>query len=78
MKRLVPVANHIGILPLSERQHLEWSLLDTFDWLSPEFDNPQTPETVKHWLEDAGFQKIEVLKAGHLVGRGTVPHAARH
>jgi hypothetical protein len=53
-------------------------LLDTFDWLSPEFDNPQTPETVICWLRNAGLAQIEVLKAGHLVGRGTVPHASRH
>jgi SAM-dependent methyltransferase len=78
LKRLVPVANYIGILPLSEKQHLEWSLLDTFDWLSPEFDNPQTPETVMRWLEDAGLEQAEVLKAGHLVGRGVMPHAPRY
>ena len=78
LKRLVPVANYAGMLPLSERQHLEWSLLDTFDMLSPEFDYPQTPETVTRWLHKAGLAQIEVLKAGHLVGRGTVPHASRH
>lgn len=77
LKRLVPVANYVGVLPLSERQHLEWSLLDTFDWLSPEFDHPQTPATLKRWLEDAGLEQIEMLKAGHLVGRGIVPHASR-
>jgi SAM-dependent methyltransferase len=78
LKRLVPVANHVGVLPLTERQHLEWSLLDTFDWLSPEFDHPQTPETVARWLHDAGLEHIEVLTAGHLVGRGRVPSAPRH
>jgi len=78
LKRLVPVANYVGILPLSEQQHLEWSLLDTFDWLSPQFDNPQTAATVRQWLEEAGLEEIEVLKAGHLVGRGTIPHAPRH
>jgi len=78
LKRLVPVANYVGILPLSETQHLEWSLLDTFDWLSPEFDNPQAPETVSRWLEDAGLEQVEVLRAGHLVGRGVIPHAPRY
>ena len=78
LKRLVPVANHVGILPLSERQHLEWSLLDTFDWLSPEFDNPQTAATVRRWLEDAGLERVEVLKAGHLVGRGKMSYAPRY
>lgn len=78
LKRLVPVANYVGALPLNERQQLEWSLLDTFDWLSPEFDNPQTPETVKRWINDAGLEHVEVLKAGHLVGRGRAPLEARH
>ena len=40
LKRLMPVANYRGILPLSDQQLQEWALLDTFDWLSPEFDNP--------------------------------------
>ena len=75
LKRLVPVANYVGILPLSERQHLEWSLLDTFDWLSPEFDNPQTPETVMRWLKVATLEQAAVLKVGHLVGRGVMLHA---
>lgn len=77
LKRAVPVANHVGILPLSEKQHLEWALLDTFDWFSPEFDKPQTASTVRTWLERAGLEGIEVLKAGHLVGRGKMPDAAR-
>jgi 2-polyprenyl-3-methyl-5-hydroxy-6-metoxy-1,4-benzoquinol methylase len=72
LKRIVPVANYSGILPLSEEQLLEWALLDTFDWLSPKYDNPQTSATVQDWLEVAGCTNIEVLKAGHLVGRGAV------
>jgi hypothetical protein len=67
---LVPVADYTGILPLSEQQQLEWALLDTFDWLSPEYDSPQTAATVRAWFEDAKMMQIEVLKAGHLVGRG--------
>jgi 2-polyprenyl-3-methyl-5-hydroxy-6-metoxy-1,4-benzoquinol methylase len=74
LKRLVPVANYAGELPLDERQQLEWALLDTFDWLSPAYDQPQTAATVREWLERAGMQKIEVLKAGHLVGRAQAAH----
>jgi 2-polyprenyl-3-methyl-5-hydroxy-6-metoxy-1,4-benzoquinol methylase len=70
LRRLVPVADYTGILPLSEQQQLEWALLDTFDWLSPEYDSPQTAATVRAWFEDAKMMQIEVLKAGHLVGRG--------
>jgi SAM-dependent methyltransferase len=73
LRRVVPVANYVGELPLDERQQLEWSLLDTFDWLSPAYDNPQDAATVRRWLERAGLTNIEVLKAGHLVGRGRRP-----
>ena len=68
--RAVPVVNYYGIYPLSKQQHLEWSLLDTFDWLAPQYDNPQTRNTARLWMEKANFHNIEVLKAGHLVARG--------
>ncbi len=73
LKRLVPVANYHGILPLNEGQHREWALLDTFDWLSPRYDQPQTVATARLWFEQAGFQDIELLRAGHLVARGRKP-----
>jgi hypothetical protein len=73
----VPVANHAGILPLDSAQLREWALLDTFDWLAPEYDNPQTAQSVRRWLEEAGLLDIDVLKAGHLTGRGTAAHAPR-
>lgn len=70
LKRLVPVANYHGILPLNEIQHREWALLDTFDWLSPTYDNPQTGTTARLWFEQAELSDVEVLMAGHLVARG--------
>ena len=42
LRRMIPVANYTGILPLSREQIREWAILDTFDWLSPTFDNPRT------------------------------------
>lgn len=63
LRRLVPVANYTGILPLSKQQIYEWALLDTFDWLSPAYDNPQTPKTVGLWLQAAGLKQTEVLHA---------------
>lgn len=70
LSRLVPVANYDGVLQLSERQMEEWALLDTFDWLSPQYDNPQTAATAREWLHQAGMTDVEVLRAGHLVARG--------
>ena len=69
LKRVVPVANYVDDYPLKRKEQLEWSLLDTFDWFSPEYDNPQNEETVTAWLKEANMKDIEVLKAGHLVGR---------
>ena len=70
LSRLVPVVNYEGILPLTRSQHDEWSLLDTFDWLGPKYDQPQTPATARLWMENAQLREIEILKVGHLVARG--------
>lgn len=71
LHRVVPVANYKGVLPLNEVQHSEWSLLDTFDWLAPEFDNPQRPQTVRGWFEASQMTNIEIEVVDHLVGRAT-------
>jgi ubiquinone/menaquinone biosynthesis C-methylase UbiE/uncharacterized protein YbaR (Trm112 family) len=78
LKRVIPVADPLYYYKLentnvnfSYRKHLEWSLLDTFDWFSPEHDHPQTEEKVYKMIKNAGISDIEVLKAGHLVARGT-------
>ena len=73
LKRAVPVANYHGIFPLSKQQHLEWSLLDTFDMLSPTYDNPQNAQDVKTWFGNHKFLDIECVHAGHLVVRGKKP-----
>jgi hypothetical protein len=70
LKRLIPVADYTGIYPLSDQQLREWALLDTFDMLAPEYDNPQTSQKVREWLKSARLVDIEVLHEGHLVGRG--------
>lgn len=73
LRRAIPVANYDGVLPLSERQLREWALLDTFDWLSPAYDNPQTKKSARAYMEQAQMERIEVLNAGHLVARGRKP-----
>lgn len=69
LKRVVPVANHFDGIGLTAKQKQEWALLDTFDWLSPQYDQPQTAETAKAWMVEAGMQQIEILRASHLVAR---------
>ena len=70
LKRLIPVADYTGIYPLNPQQLREWALLDTFDMLGPEFDNPQTSNGLKHMLEIGGIAEIEIFQEGMLVGRG--------
>ena len=73
LKRLIPTADYTGIYPLNAHQLKEWALLDTFDMLAPEFDNPQTLLSIRHWFAKAGIVEVEVFHAGHLVGRGHKP-----
>ena len=68
--RIVPVADYTGLYPLAQHQLEEWALLDTFDWLSPQYDQPQQRRTVTKWIASSGFQKIDVVKAGFMVVRG--------
>lgn len=69
--RLVPVANYEGVLPLSEEQLQEWAVLDTFDWLSPRFEQPQRAGQLRRWLRDGSLCDVEVERLrGLYVGRG--------
>ncbi len=77
LKRVIPVADPLffytresGGQALPYKQHVEWSLLDTFDWFSPEYDNPPTATTVLEWMQKAKMRDIEVFKQGHLVAHG--------
>jgi len=73
LRRLVPVANYEGVYPLSPSQMEEWAVLDTYDWLAPRFDQPQSPATLRAWLEEAGLENVEVFRSHHLTGRARKP-----
>lgn len=60
LQRTLPVANYTGRLPLSKKQMLEWALLDTFDMLSPQFDNPVTFSQVFKMFIDSGLSNVNV------------------
>lgn len=65
------IADYQGLYPLSETLLEEWAVLDTFDMLAPAYDDPQTPETVRRWFEEAGLQQIELADGTNgVVGRG--------
>jgi len=70
LRYIIPVANYENIFPLTDFQLREWALLDTFDMLSPLYDNPQSIESVLNWFKEAKMEKIEVFRQGFIVGRG--------
>jgi SAM-dependent methyltransferase len=67
----IPVANYTGERALTRRQRYEWAVLDTFDMLSPQYDQPQRQTDVERALAASGVEEIERLpNAGlNLVGR---------
>ncbi len=72
-KRIIPVVDYRGVYPLSESQLKEWALLDTFDMLSPTYDNPQSKAGVTKFFQQGNLEQVEVFHWGHLVGRGRKP-----
>jgi len=57
--RLLPMAYRSPGPNGTKQQSEEWSLLDTFDNLSPRYDNPITESELKRWLKDANLPLIE-------------------
>jgi SAM-dependent methyltransferase len=70
VRRLIPVANYRGQLPLSDAALEEWAVLDTFDWLSPAYDQPQTAATLRQWFDESALTGVEVFASDHLTARG--------
>jgi hypothetical protein len=62
---VVPCWNYTGLLPLDEHELRAWAVLDTFDALSPRYDSPQTIETVRAWVDEAGLVDAAVREGGN-------------
>jgi len=73
--RALPVANYERVFELDERQLRDFAVLDTFDWLSPRYDQPQTPATLSRWLRELGLVDVTIDHPAHLTGRGRRPAA---
>ncbi len=73
---VVPCWNYTGLYPLDEEELVAWAVLDTFDALSPRYDEPQTLETVQAWVRDAGLVDADVRYGGNgIVVTGRRPSA---
>ncbi|MGQ0761925.1 MAG: methyltransferase domain-containing protein [Acidobacteriota bacterium] len=57
----IPVANYVGEDKLSLRQRYAWAVLDTFDMLSPQYDQPRTQEEAEAALSNAGIVDLRRL-----------------
>lgn len=58
-KFVIPVANYVENESLSREQRYDWAVLDTFDMLSPAFDQPQTLAEATEALSEAGMTEID-------------------
>jgi SAM-dependent methyltransferase len=57
-------ADYRGMYPMDPKVMKEWCLLDTFDKLSPAFDNPQKIEDVEKWI-NVGYVDDYEVKPGY-------------
>ena len=57
----IPVANYVDEPDLSWRQRYTWAILDTFDMLSPRYDQPQTQQEVERALAGGGIRELRRL-----------------
>ena len=60
---MIPVSNYVGgnVINnpgLTMKQRYQWALMDTFDMLSPEYDQPQTLQEVEETLNEAGVTNV--------------------
>jgi len=69
----IPVANYTGERSLTREQQYEWAILDTFDMLSPEYDQPQTSAEAEEALSAAGMSDLRRLPNSGLNIVGSKP-----
>jgi len=67
INRFLPICDIAGTMPpnMPYAQLRELCVLDTFDMFSPEFDNPQSIETVVHWFKKYGLIQVKGEKINY-------------
>ena len=60
----IPVANYVNEPALTREQRYQWAVLDTFDMLSPEYDQPRTQAEIESALSGAGVVGLRRLPSG--------------
>ena len=63
LARLVPIANWRKNIKLpNEEMYLHWALLDTFDWLSPTYEKPQSKSALMKALKSLPVRDVEIFR----------------
>ncbi len=65
---------------LDDDELVAWAVLDTFDALSPRYDEAQTLETVQGWVRESGLIDADVRYGGNgivVTGRRRSARASR-
>jgi 2-polyprenyl-3-methyl-5-hydroxy-6-metoxy-1,4-benzoquinol methylase/uncharacterized protein YbaR (Trm112 family) len=57
----IPVANYVNEPTLTPQQRYDWAILDTFDMLSPQYDQPRTQQETEAALSAAGIVELKRL-----------------
>jgi SAM-dependent methyltransferase len=68
---IIPVANYVDEPELRLQQRYQWAVLDTFDMLSPQYDQPQNRNQVIADLQREGIVDIKEPSTGglNIIGR---------
>ncbi len=62
----IPVANYVHEPALTRDQRYDWAILDTFDMLSPQYDQPRTQHEIEQALSEAGIVNLKRLDSSGL------------
>ena len=79
INRFLPICDIAGTMPqnLPYAQLRELCVLDTFDMFSPEYDNPQSIETVVNWFKKYGMIQVMELADARLAASMVISSSSR-
>lgn len=71
LRRMVPVADYRGRIPMRDDQYHEWALMDTHDGLITRYTFPQRWRDLERWMD--GLEELRRPAPGEAVAVGRVP-----
>jgi ubiquinone/menaquinone biosynthesis C-methylase UbiE/uncharacterized protein YbaR (Trm112 family) len=66
-----------AVFPFMWLPDIRWSVLDTFDCVTPSYQSGHEPPEVAHWFKECGFSNIEPTGWGLTSFRGQIPQDSR-